>query len=164
METGKPLEVLRGILKEYRSPRIEGMPPFTGGFVGYFCLFHDRIRGTGALHFRRDFDDYDLMLFDRVIAYDHLRQKICLVVNMKTDKVLKITEKRQHSWKPWQGSSAAMRRFRCLPQTARWISHAVRPRKNIAGWWRRRRNTSGRAIFSRQSFPDSLPAPTRVAC
>ena len=35
VETGKPLEVLREILKEYRSPRIEGMPPFTGGFVGY---------------------------------------------------------------------------------------------------------------------------------
>lgn len=28
------------------------------------------------------------MLFDKVIAYDHLKQKIVLVVNMKTDSVM----------------------------------------------------------------------------
>ncbi len=33
-------------------------------------------------------NDFDLMLFDKVIAYDHLRQKIAVVVNMKTDRVL----------------------------------------------------------------------------
>ena len=88
VETGKPLEVLRGILKEYRSPRIEGMPPFTGGFVGYFAYSMIGYAEPVLSISGGDFDDYDLMLFDRVIAYDHLRQKICLVVNMKTDKVL----------------------------------------------------------------------------
>ena len=28
------------------------------------------------------------MLFDKVIAYDHLKQKIVLIVNMKTDSVM----------------------------------------------------------------------------
>ena len=28
------------------------------------------------------------MLFDKVIAYDHLKQKICIIVNMRTDKVM----------------------------------------------------------------------------
>ena len=32
-------------------------------------------------------------------------------------------------------------------------------RKNIAGWWRRRRNTSGRAIFSRQCISRRLTSP-----
>ena len=35
-----------------------------------------------------DFNDYDVMLFDKVIAYDHLKQKICVIVNMSTDKIL----------------------------------------------------------------------------
>ena len=33
------------------------------------------------------------MLFDKVIAYDHLKQKICIIVNMKTDRVMKIMER-----------------------------------------------------------------------
>ena len=63
-QTEKPLEIIREIMKDYRSPKLEGMPPFTGGFVGY------------------------VMLFDKVIAYDHLKQKICIIVNMKTDRVM----------------------------------------------------------------------------
>ena len=64
------------------------MPPFTGGFVGYFAYSMIGYAEPVLSISGGDFDDYDLMLFDRVIAYDHLRQKICLVVNMKTDKVL----------------------------------------------------------------------------
>ena len=36
VETMKPLEVLRNILKRYRAPKLPNMPPFTGGFVGHF--------------------------------------------------------------------------------------------------------------------------------
>ncbi|WP_242973167.1 hypothetical protein [Mediterraneibacter gnavus] len=34
-----------------------------------------------------DFKDVDLMLFDKVIAFDHLRQKIVLIVNMSLDEL-----------------------------------------------------------------------------
>ena len=34
------------------------------------------------------FKDVDLMLFDKVIAYDHLKQKIVLIVNMQTDNIV----------------------------------------------------------------------------
>lgn len=34
------------------------------------------------------FHDFDLILFDKVIAYDHLKQKISIIVNMRTDKVM----------------------------------------------------------------------------
>ncbi len=33
-------------------------------------------------------DDLDMMLFDKVIVYDHLKQKICIVVNMNTERLL----------------------------------------------------------------------------
>ena len=31
-----PGDCVRKILKKYRSPKVEGLPSFTGGFVGYF--------------------------------------------------------------------------------------------------------------------------------
>jgi len=34
-----------------------------------------------------DYYDFDLMLFDKVIAYDHLKQKIIIMVNMRTDNI-----------------------------------------------------------------------------
>ena len=33
-------------------------------------------------------NDFDLMLFDKVIAYDHLKQKIQVIVNMRTDRLM----------------------------------------------------------------------------
>lgn len=88
IRTEAPLKVLRDILQSYRSPKIAGMPPFTGGFVGYFAYSMIGYAKPVLNISGGDFNDYDLMLFDKVIAYDHLRQKICLVANMKTDDVL----------------------------------------------------------------------------
>ena len=88
IQTAKPLDVLRELLGKYRAPRIEGLPPFTGGFVGYFAY---AMLGYAEpkLRIRRGaWEDFDLLLFDKVIAYDHLRQKLVLVVNMSTDSVM----------------------------------------------------------------------------
>ena len=35
-ETDDPAKYIRQVLDEYRSPKIEGMPTFTGGLTGYF--------------------------------------------------------------------------------------------------------------------------------
>ena len=37
VETDDCFQVLRDILAEHKAPKIEGMPPFAGGFVGYFA-------------------------------------------------------------------------------------------------------------------------------
>jgi len=84
----KPLTVIREILSRYHAPRIDGMPPFTGGFVGYFAYSMIGYAEPKLRIKESEFDDYDLMLFDKVIAYDHLKQKICIVVNMNTDHVM----------------------------------------------------------------------------
>lgn len=83
-EEADPMEVLRRILKQYKTPRFSYMPPFTGGFVGYFSYemigcFEPVLRLQES-----ETNDFDLMLFDKVIAYDHLKQKISIIVNMKT--------------------------------------------------------------------------------
>lgn len=87
-ETDRPLDVLRDILKDYKAPALPELPPFTGGFAGYFAYSMIGY-AEPVLDIRKgDFADYDVMLFDKVIAYDHLKQKLILIVNMKTDRVL----------------------------------------------------------------------------
>lgn len=85
-----PRETLAQILKEYRSPRIAGLPTFTGGLVGYFS--YDYIKyAEPTLNLdaadEEGFKDVDLMLFDKVIAFDNFKQKIVLIVNIKTDEL-----------------------------------------------------------------------------
>ncbi len=86
--TDNPNEVLRALMAQYRAPRIEGFPPFTGGLVGYYA-YRMIAYAEPTLQLRSsDVDDFDLMLFDKVIAYDHLSQKIDVIVNMRTDNML----------------------------------------------------------------------------
>ncbi|HWT74430.1 MAG TPA: anthranilate synthase component I [Mobilitalea sp.] len=88
IQTEKPFDVLRKLLEQYKAPKLEGMPPFTGGLVGYFSYEMIGYAEPVLKLQSSEFNDFDLMLFDKVIAYDHLKQKISIVVNMKTDKVL----------------------------------------------------------------------------
>ncbi len=89
--TGKrPEEVIREILGQYKAPDFDYLPPFTGGFVGYFSYdfisyFEDSLKMKTPDE--AGFNDFDLMLFDKVIAYDHLRQKIIIIVNVRTENL-----------------------------------------------------------------------------
>lgn len=86
----RPGEAIRKILRENRSPQLKGMPPFTGGLVGYFA--YDYIKYAepslklGAPK-DADFRDVDLMLFDTVIVFDNYRQKLLLITGVRTEDV-----------------------------------------------------------------------------
>lgn len=89
-QTDHPGSCIREILKQYTSPKVEGLPSFTGGFVGYFS--YDYVKyGEPVLNLDAQdehmFRDMDLMLFDKVIAFDNLKQKIILIVNIRTDRI-----------------------------------------------------------------------------
>ncbi|MBE5825989.1 MAG: anthranilate synthase component I [Butyrivibrio sp.] len=89
-KTDKPWEILRTILEDYKSPRLEDMPPFTGGLVGYFSFDYFCYCEPSASRSVEDndaFKDLDLMLFDRVIAFDNVSQKIILIVNARCDDI-----------------------------------------------------------------------------
>lgn len=88
VRSDKPLTILRALLSQYRAPRLPNLPPFTGGFVGYFAYSMFGYAEPVLKLKPGDGYDFDLMLFDRVIAYDHLKQKICVIVNMKTDRLM----------------------------------------------------------------------------
>lgn len=81
--TDKPMNILRDILKKFHSANLPEIPPFTGGFVGYFSYEMISYAEPTLKLKKSDFDDFRLMLFDKVIAYDHIKQKIYVIVNMK---------------------------------------------------------------------------------
>ncbi|SHL31006.1 anthranilate synthase component 1 [Anaerocolumna jejuensis DSM 15929] len=78
-----PVEALRNLLKKYKAPRIPGMPAFTGGLVGYFSYEMIGYAEPKLKLKESDFHDYDLSLFDKLIVFDHLKQKILAIANYK---------------------------------------------------------------------------------
>lgn len=90
VETDHPTEYIRQILSEYKSPRFAYLPSFTGGLVGYFSYDYLKYSEPSVkceVEDTENFKDVDLMLFDKVIAFDLLRQKIILIVNMPLEDV-----------------------------------------------------------------------------
>lgn len=88
-EVYHPGAAIRAVLERHRSPKVKGLPPFCGGLVGYFSYDYLKyaeptLRGASE---ERDFRDVDLMLFDRVIAFDHYRQKLVLIAGVPTDDI-----------------------------------------------------------------------------
>ena len=89
LKTDNPSEVLRQILAEYKSPRIPELPPFTGGLTGYFSYDYLNYSEPTVRRETEDtehFQDVDLMLFDKVIAFDNLKQKIILIANVRLEE------------------------------------------------------------------------------
>ncbi len=87
VKTAEPWKVLREILSNYRSPMFDDLPPFTGGLVGYFAFDYFGYCEPSAAWKGVDndaFKDLDLMLFDKVIAFDNVKQKIVLIANAET--------------------------------------------------------------------------------
>lgn len=85
-----PGDFITDILKDYKSPKIEELPSFTGGFVGYFSYDYLKYSEPKLKLDAKDedgFQDVDLMLFDKVIAFDNIKQKIILIVNANTDSM-----------------------------------------------------------------------------
>lgn len=83
-ETSNPYDILRGIQKDFSASKIDGLPPFTGGFVGYFSYSMINSVEPKLKIWSGSFNDYDVMLFDKVIAFDHKKQKIFIIKNIST--------------------------------------------------------------------------------
>ena len=89
IKTNEPGAFISSLVSENKSPRIEGLPTFTGGLVGYFSYDYMQYPEP-SLHFKAkneyDFSDMDLMLFENLIVFDNLRQKIMLIANVHVPK------------------------------------------------------------------------------
>jgi anthranilate synthase component I len=80
--TGDIFAVLRDALGGQKPARLAGLPPFTAGAVGYFA--YDAVRQIERLpSLAKDelrIPDACLLFFDEVLAFDHVRKEIWLVV------------------------------------------------------------------------------------
>ena len=78
---GNIFEVVKGLLRKHRPASVPGLPPFTAGAVGYFA--YDVVRQLENIgnHAKDDLllPDAELMFFDRLLAFDHLRHQIHIV-------------------------------------------------------------------------------------
>lgn len=90
VHTDNPSAYLRQILAEHKSPKFDYLPSFTGGLVGYFAYdfigYSEPTVRIKTIDTER-FKDIDLMLFDKVIAFDNVKQKIVLIVNIPLSDV-----------------------------------------------------------------------------
>jgi anthranilate synthase component 1 len=85
-----PGKAIKELLQDYTSPKVEGMPTFTGGLVGYFSYDYVKYSEPKLNLDAQDtegFKDVDLMLFDKVIAFDNLRQKIIVIANARMEQL-----------------------------------------------------------------------------
>ena len=86
--TGDPIKELREIFKKFTAARIDGLPNFTGGAVGYF--------GYDCRHYfeklaRKAEDDLNLpdiylLFFDTILACDHLLNEVKIISNVVRGK------------------------------------------------------------------------------
>ena len=70
--------------------QIEGFPTFTGGLVGYFSYDYLKYSEKKLVLDAKDeegFQDVNLMLFDKVIAFDNVRSKLILIANANTANI-----------------------------------------------------------------------------
>jgi anthranilate synthase component I len=78
---GSVFHFVKQLLGEHRPAAMPGLPPFTAGAVGYFS--YDAVRQLEKIgeHAKDDLSipDCELMFFDRLLAFDHLRHQIHIV-------------------------------------------------------------------------------------
>ena len=96
-ESDRPfIDTLRRLMADFRSPFVPDLPRFTGGAVGYLGYgaaqwfeptvgnIADGDRGPGAPGANEDGSDQaGFMLFDTVLAFDHVQHRILIIANAR---------------------------------------------------------------------------------
>jgi anthranilate synthase component I len=93
-QTDEPfVAVLRRLMAEFQSPFVPGLPRFTGGAVGFIgydaaAVFepalHDAWRkASWAGRAGETEDDAGFMLFDTILAFDHVKHRILIIANAR---------------------------------------------------------------------------------
>ncbi|MEO8680786.1 MAG: anthranilate synthase component I [Vicinamibacterales bacterium] len=80
------IDTLRELMNGFQSPFVPGLPRFTGGAVGYLgydtaAWFEPSVARADAGATARD--DAGFMLFDTVLAFDHVQHRILLIANAR---------------------------------------------------------------------------------
>ncbi|MCX7773705.1 MAG: anthranilate synthase component I [Clostridia bacterium] len=81
---GNPIEAMRSFMERFKSPVIPGLPRLYGGAVGF--IGYDAVRYIERLPSPPEDDlnlpDVRFMIADEMIAFDHVRQRMLLIVSI----------------------------------------------------------------------------------
>jgi anthranilate synthase component 1 len=102
--------ILEDLLAKHRTPRLPELPPFTGGLIGYFSYDYAKYATTALKQVVTDpmgLDDADLLLVDRVIAYNHKQHRVTLSQIVATDDLAHV----------YDDTMAALKRLQTLITT-----------------------------------------------
>ena len=85
-ESDKPfMTTLRELMAGFTSPFVPGLPRFTGGAVGYLgydaAAWFEPVKLQATTEEAQD--DAGFMLFDTVLAFDHVRHRILIIANAR---------------------------------------------------------------------------------
>ena len=84
-ESDKPFTAtIRELMAGFHSPFVPGLPRFTGGAVGY--IGYDAAAWFEPVELQpaeREDDEAGFMLFDTVLAFDHVRHRILIIANAR---------------------------------------------------------------------------------
>ncbi|WP_066159857.1 aminodeoxychorismate synthase, component I [Halalkalibacter krulwichiae] len=101
---GPLLASLKETLAPYSQSTIEGLPPFQGGAIGYFS--YDIVREIEKLPPLAKDDlalpDVYFLLFNDVFIYDHLENKLWIIVNGEYEKKKELEQKAQDYMESWE--------------------------------------------------------------
>ena len=91
----KLLDYLSNKVDSYKHPKIDELPDFTGGIVGYlgFEIMRE-IENTIIFNNKKDdeFPEAILGLFDSIIAFDHFKHRIILIQNVFVEETSNLDE------------------------------------------------------------------------
>lgn len=84
---GNPFDAVRDVMARYKGARVAGIPRLSGGAVGFFG--YDLVRSVEKLPNpppdTLGIPDAHFLICDEMIVFDHLRQKLQLIVNMRSE-------------------------------------------------------------------------------
>jgi anthranilate synthase component 1 len=84
-ESERPIEVLEGLLKEYRAARVEGVPPFFGGALGY--VGYDTVAQFHGIPLPRkrrlELPESFFIFVQTLVAFDNVKHTIKIIDNVR---------------------------------------------------------------------------------
>ena len=87
-EIDNPVYFLTKIMNENKSPKLSNRPNLMGGLIGYFGYDTVRYIEKKLVNIPKDdigMPDCHLFLYDEIIAFDHLSNKIVIILNIRSD-------------------------------------------------------------------------------
>ncbi|KAK9463035.1 ADC synthase [Lipomyces oligophaga] len=84
-----PLKVLQEELDQYKPAKVPGLPPMSGGAIGYVsydCIKYFEPTTARELKDTLGIPESVMMLFDTLVAFDHVFQRVQIITNLHVPK------------------------------------------------------------------------------